>query len=162
MNKRDAANYLGISTRALEGHASKGELSVRYVKGRTGDVADYDESELRKLKAKLDSKRAARPAVTDNSPETREGEPRSLARLSDVQSGDLFQALLALAQKRKTQPQVSPSEKLMVTLKEAAEIVSLSPAHLREAINAKKLKGRIIGRGYKIKRVDLDAYIKKL
>jgi excisionase family DNA binding protein len=142
MNKKDAAIYLGISTRALEGHASKGELSTRYVKGRTGDVADYADGELRKLKAKLDSKRAA--------------------RLADVQSGDLFQALLALTQKRKTQPQVNPSEKLMVTLKEAADIVSLSPAHLRDAINTKKLKGRIIGRGYKIKRADLDAYIKKL
>jgi len=50
----------------------------------------------------------------------------------------------------------------MLTLADAAALSSLSENHLREAIKAKKLKGRIIGKGYKIKRVDLDAYIKKL
>lgn len=162
MNKKDAANYLGISTRALEGHASKGELSVRYVKGRTGDVADYDEGELRRLKAKLDSKRAARPAVMPDSLEGREGEPRTLARLSDVAAPEWLTALAALTSDRKSQPRADVGSKIMLTLADAAELSSLSEYHLREAIKAGKLKGKIIGRGYKIKRADLDAYVKRL
>ena len=62
----------------------------------------------------------------------------------------------------KVQPQADVGAKIMLTLADAAALSSLSENHLREAIKAKKLKGRIIGRGYKIKRVDLDAYIKKL
>ncbi len=34
--------------------------------------------------------------------------------------------------------------------------------HLRDAITDKKLKARIIGRGWKIKRDDLALYVKKL
>jgi excisionase family DNA binding protein len=44
----------------------------------------------------------------------------------------------------------------------AAALTSLSMNHLREAIHAGKLKGKIIGKGYKIKRSNLDAYVKKL
>jgi excisionase family DNA binding protein len=45
---------------------------------------------------------------------------------------------------------------------EAAQLSGLSRGHLREAIDAGKLKARIIGRGWRVKRDDLDAYVKKL
>jgi excisionase family DNA binding protein len=38
----------------------------------------------------------------------------------------------------------------------------LSRNHLRQVIEEKKLKARIIGRGWRVKRGDLDAYVKKL
>jgi excisionase family DNA binding protein len=49
-NKKDAAAYLGISTRQLENYSRQGRLSVRKEKGRTGDIAIYDDEELRQLK----------------------------------------------------------------------------------------------------------------
>jgi excisionase family DNA binding protein len=162
MNKQDAADFLGVSTRMIEQHAKRGRLSVRYVKGQRGDVADYDESELRALRAEHDSKRAPRPSVSRDSPETPEQGSQSIARLSDVRAPEFLQGLLALAAGRKSQPRADVGSKIMLTLADAAELSSLSENHLREAIRAGKLKGRIIGRGYKIKRVDLDSYIKKL
>jgi excisionase family DNA binding protein len=39
---------------------------------------------------------------------------------------------------------------------------SLQRATLREAIDARKLKAKIIGRAWRVKRVDLDEYIEKL
>ena len=50
----------------------------------------------------------------------------------------------------------------MLTLADCAALSSLSEHHLSEAVKAGRLKGKIIGRGYKVKRVDLNAYVKRL
>jgi excisionase family DNA binding protein len=54
------------------------------------------------------------------------------------------------------------SDKLTLSLTEAALLAGLSRGHLRLAIAEKKLKARIIGRGWRVKREDLEAYVKKL
>jgi excisionase family DNA binding protein len=45
---------------------------------------------------------------------------------------------------------------------EASQLSGLSRRILRQAIEEKKLKARIIGRGWRVKRADLDAYVMKL
>jgi excisionase family DNA binding protein len=50
----------------------------------------------------------------------------------------------------------------MLSLAEASQLSGLSREHLREAIEEKKLKARIIGGGWRVKRDDLDLYVKKL
>jgi excisionase family DNA binding protein len=50
----------------------------------------------------------------------------------------------------------------MLTLQEAAALSNLSRAHLRQAIRCGKLKAKIIGRGWRIKRADLDTYVRAL
>jgi excisionase family DNA binding protein len=57
---------------------------------------------------------------------------------------------------------LSIGEKIILTLNDAAALTSLSKGSLREAIKAGKLKARIIGKGYKIKRSDLDDFAAKL
>jgi len=54
------------------------------------------------------------------------------------------------------------TDKLTLSLTEAALLSGLSRNHLRQAIEDKKLRARIIGRGWRVKREDLDAYVKKL
>jgi excisionase family DNA binding protein len=54
------------------------------------------------------------------------------------------------------------AQKLMLTLADAAALTSLSKDHLSDAIHAGKLKARKLGRGWKIKRDDLDLYVRKL
>jgi len=54
MNKKEAAAYLGISTRQLENYARQSRLSVRKEKGKTGDIAIFDDEELRQLKDERD------------------------------------------------------------------------------------------------------------
>jgi excisionase family DNA binding protein len=178
MNKKDAANYLGISPRTLEWHTKQGNVGVRYVKGKTGDVADYDDGELRALKAKLDGHRAPRAAVVREGHESSETEPRSLARLADLQPdqfaemlaraysagvGEVMQRLPALLPPADgNAPAVPLADKLTLNLTEAAQLSGLSRAHLRQAIGERKLKARIIGRGWRVKRSDLEAYVTKL
>jgi excisionase family DNA binding protein len=54
------------------------------------------------------------------------------------------------------------AHKLTLSLAEAAQLSGLSRNHLRAAIEEKKLKARIIGRGWRVKRSDLEAYVVKL
>jgi len=54
------------------------------------------------------------------------------------------------------------TDKLTLTLTEATLLSGLSRGYLRQAIHAGKLKARIIGKGWRVKRADLDSYVKKL
>jgi excisionase family DNA binding protein len=61
-----------------------------------------------------------------------------------------------------SKPALSVADKLTLSLIEASQLSGLSRGHLREAIEDKKLKARIIGRGWRMSRASLDAYVKRL
>ncbi|MGB3637657.1 MAG: helix-turn-helix domain-containing protein [Rivularia sp. (in: cyanobacteria)] len=46
MNKKQAAEYLGVSVRALERYVQQGRLTVRYEKGKTRPTANFNQSEF--------------------------------------------------------------------------------------------------------------------
>jgi excisionase family DNA binding protein len=165
MNKKQAAEYLGVSDRAVERYTSKGKLSVRYQKGQRGDEAVYDERELKRLRSELDKKRTVvRPAI-EATTDTPDDEPRQLARLSDNQDAAamLMQIIMAARERRSNMHALTDlAVKKLLTLPEASALSGLSAGHLRAAIHAGNLKGKIIGRGYKLKQADLDAYVRKL
>jgi excisionase family DNA binding protein len=164
MNKHEAASFLGITERGLEYHVKQGNISQGYVRGKTGDVADFSEAELKKLRRKIDQRRTPRAAIARD--ENPEDAPRSLMSLRDAPAlADLLARLLERPQlpPAPSEPTITDlSHKLVLKLSEAAQLSGLSHNHLREAIRAGKLKSRIIGRGFKVKRSDLDAYVRKL
>jgi excisionase family DNA binding protein len=167
ITKEEAARILKAkNVRTVERYAARGRLSVTYEKGTTRDVPVYDESEVRALAAELQKPSTpARPSFEPSASASQAIATRadnSDARLSQAVAFDFLAGLSAIAGTAKTLPQVNVGEKVMLTLTDAAALSSLSENHLREAVKVGKLKGKIIGRGYKIKRVDLDAYIKKL
>jgi len=51
MNKQAAADFLGVSVRAVERYTQQSKLSVTYAKGRTRPVAEYRQEELDALRA---------------------------------------------------------------------------------------------------------------
>ncbi len=56
MNKKEAAEFLDVSTRLVEKYASEGRLGeVTYIRGKTGKQAEYNRKAVEKLKAILDS-----------------------------------------------------------------------------------------------------------
>jgi excisionase family DNA binding protein len=74
-------------------------------------------------------------------------------------------ALQALLKSRRASEEVSIADlaqKLMLNLSEASVLSNLSRTHLRKAIQSGKLKAKIIGRGWRIKRADLDIYVRAL
>ncbi len=160
--KKEAADYLGISTRQLENYAKQGKLSVQYQRGRTGDVATFDDAELRKLKAEIDSRHMPRPSVVTDAPESH-AMVRDLA--SDASRLPALQNLLGALLSSKATPVPSISDlaaKPLLTIAEAQRLAGLSRQTLLEAHHAGNLKLITIGRGYRVKRNDLDQFIKKL
>ncbi len=155
LTKHAAAERLGVSIRAIENYSAKGKLHPKYAAGRRGKVALFDEAEVDALKDErgevVFSPRP--PKVTTESALTLASEsPQRLAFLETIRA--------ALGGSNKST--LSIGEKIILTLNDAAALTSLSKGSLREAIKAGKLKARIIGKGYKIKRSDLDDFAAKL
>jgi excisionase family DNA binding protein len=147
MNKRETSELLAISTRLVEKYASEGRLGeITYVRGKTGKQADYDREAVEKLKQVLESPDTAMTAT--KTPDAR-----------------LFVASLveAMASGEKVRgASVRVSEKLLLAVSDCRLLTGLSEQSLREAIHVGKLKAKIIGRGYKIKRQDLDEFVEQL
>jgi excisionase family DNA binding protein len=162
MNKKEVAEALGITTRQVETYASKGRLGeVKYVRGRTGKQADYDAEAVAVFKAELDN-----PDHPITALQAANSQPSGLS--VPANSDRLITTLEALGftrdhERARALPSIADlAAKPLLTLAEAYTLTGLSRGILREAIDAGKLKARIIGRAWRIKRDDLNAFIKKL
>jgi excisionase family DNA binding protein len=167
MTKEEAAELLEVSTRAVERYTKQGRLSVTYEKGKTRSVAVYDRAELERLKEELKQPvYPARPVVVSS-------EESSQALTTTRPDHDVSEivAILARALERAAPPAVAsrPSlteiaVKMVLSLKEAAALSGIPRARLLEAIESGKLKAGkdTIARGWRVKRDNLDAYVKKL
>jgi predicted transcriptional regulator len=146
MNKKEVAEFLKVSTRIVEKYASEGRLGeVTYIRGKTGKQAEYDREAVENLKTILESPDTS---LATKSPDAR-----------------LFAAQLVKALTNHEQPRteaIRTSEKILLNVKDCQLLTGLSDAEIRKTIKAGTLKGKIIGRGYKIKRKDLDNFIDKL
>jgi excisionase family DNA binding protein len=146
MNKKEVAEFLKVSTRIVEKYASEGRLGeVTYIRGKTGKQAEYNREAVENLKTILESPDTA---LTTKSPD---------ARLFAAQ---LVKALTNIEQPRSEA--IRTSEKILLNLNDCRLLTGLSDANLRDAIHNNKLKAKIIGRGWKIKRQDLDEFINNL
>ncbi len=166
MNKAEAAAYLNVSTRAVERYTAKGKLTPIYEKGRTGLAPIYDKAQLDSVKAEMSVPPAIQ--VKPDKPDTRDkgDAPRKSTALAIPRfskSDSLADFVAAIEQARMQAKPFAPLEaKLTLSLSEASALSGLSRSHLRQAIEEKKLRARIIGRGWRVKRDDLDAYVRKL
>ncbi|HEX8651669.1 MAG TPA: ankyrin repeat domain-containing protein [Pyrinomonadaceae bacterium] len=129
--------------------------------------AIFNEGELQRLKEELDDLLPQTWPTEDAFDATTAETPQSLtpAQLSDL-GERLLAAIIALRPLQlpaKPAPSIADiAHKLMLTLAEAAALSNLSRNHLRQAIKTGTLKAQKIGRGWRIKRTDLDAYISAL
>jgi len=178
MNKHEAAAYLDMSVRTLQRLTSAGEIGASEVCGRTGMVTDYAKEELDRYKDEQarrtqDGTRYVRPHVAPGTPDapseiqglTRRKQGVSIAPVTldtgDARDTPEMRTRMMAAFEAMASP-VRLTDKLTLSLTEAALLSGLSRNHLRQAIEDKKLRARIIGRGWRVKREDLDAYVKKL
>ena len=65
LTKKEAAEYLGVSTRTLERYVKNGKLSVRYEDSQNGEIALFDSGELDQFADDKQTPRI-RPASTDS------------------------------------------------------------------------------------------------
>jgi excisionase family DNA binding protein len=153
VNKKEVSKFLGVSVRRVEQFDHDERLGAKtYVKGKTGKEAHWEEEAVERLKVELNS--------TDK-PDT---------GLQTLRSHDarLFAVSLVEAMQNHNEPKqkagrdVEIADKPLLKLDEAAALTGLSRQILRKAIDSEELKGKIIGRAYRIKRDDLDVFVKNL
>ncbi len=59
---------------------------------------------------------------------------------------------------RKSEHEPAPIGERLLTIREAGEILRLHPRTVREYVRRGELKGRLIGRRWRFRRKDLDAF----
>jgi excisionase family DNA binding protein len=176
MNKQEAADFLGVSVRALERYVQQGRISVKYEKGKTRPTANFDSTELEAFKIELNQP-TIKPAVetrqitTDQQTQTanatyQSGEITRFDDISEFGEIDAIEKLSSIIEqllgKGDNQPIVPIADKLLLTLPEAQALTGLSKEVLRQAIASGELKAKVIGKGWRIKRSDLESFIDKL
>lgn len=147
MNKKETAEFLGISTRLVERYAKDGRLGERkYVRGKTGKIADFDREDVEKLKAELSAPATLAP-IALNRPNASE-----------------FVALLteAIKGEKPRTASVRISEKLLLTKDEARQLSGLPGWKIDEVIESGELKSEKMRSRIKIKRSDLDEFVNNL
>ncbi len=165
MNKKEAADYLNVSTRAIERYTTKGKLTPRYEPGRTGPAPVYDRAQLDGLKDEMSAALAPPDPVKRDKPVKGDKDDTggALVLSRSGSSAALVELVAAIESARaQAKPQAPLEAKLTLNVVEASALSGLSRSHLLEAIHAGKLKAKIIGRGWRVKRDNLDAYVKKL
>ncbi len=155
-----AAAYLEVSTRTLQRYTTQNKISVTYKHGKTGAEADYDQAELERFKNQKESEvyQPATQLLTRS-----EGQSQALAPI-DRESLALVGASAAAAifdRLQPVRPRIPIESKPLLKLSEACQLTGLSRQILREAIDQKRLKAKIVGRAWRIRRSDLDNYIQK-
>jgi excisionase family DNA binding protein len=60
--------------------------------------------------------------------------------------------------RKKTKTDAAPIGDRLLTLREAADVLRLSPRTLREYVQRGEIEGRIIGGRWRFRRADLDAF----
>jgi excisionase family DNA binding protein len=180
MNKTAAAKRLNISVRSLQRAVQAGKLTVTYKRGKHGkQEAVFNADDVSRYKGELKSE-TVKPALTPPEQPTQALERiadriESIATTRDTgMARSVIEGLAAMhlhvaselnasiSRAEAAQATSLASGKLLLSLHDARALTGLSAQFLRAAIKDGKLKSRIIGKGYKIKRADLDAYIKKL
>jgi excisionase family DNA binding protein len=147
-----------LSVRSVERYINLAEVSPAELGSGRGNQSKFRRVDVEKIKAAYKIATTKREKKTTSlaivKPATRTHDA-----LLDLR---LQQGISTLNQNGKERPLAHISVKLMLTVAEAAALSNLSEDFLMKAIKAGKLIGKVIGRSYKIKRPDLDAYIKKL
>ncbi len=162
MNKKEAAQYLGVSTRAVERYVQQGKLHIQYVQGKHGREALYDNDEVKAFKQEL----IAPVHRTVPEPTTNSSLPQQAAAIQQHLVGEMVVEALVAAielvierQEHKRRPTAPVEQKLLLTLKEVQALTGLSQQHLREAIRSGKLHAPKVGRARRVARRDLEHYI---
>lgn len=156
MDKAAVAQFLGVSERAVERYAQEGKLSVKYVPGKRGKRAEYNEMEVTALKEELQApvyRSQVTPTISDALSSGIVGVTSTLASPKALE----FLETIAEAQ------QIALLwSRLVWSLEEAALATGFSRFHLRAALALGTLQGKKVGRGWKVRPDDLRKYTKLL
>jgi predicted DNA-binding transcriptional regulator AlpA len=190
LNKIEAAEYLGCTTRTLERHIKDKKIGVTYQQSKYGEIAMFDPQELEDFKSGKTATRTTRivPAapyeqaelIDEPTPQDR-GQIVTASSQKDLASktpsdslplgmGGLIapidnwfgRVVQAIENVGNRRTITELRSKPLVTLDEAQIITGLSREILIDAIKKGQLPTRIMGKAYRIKQADIDRYISEI
>lgn len=168
LTKEQAAKALNCSVRTVERYMKENKLTVTYKKvGSTRAIAMFHEDEVTRLAEAITP--PIKPAVVEETRQFTTEEADGLAML-EHECGEIVgiveidenERLAKIIELLLTTQRVRICEKLILTLDECRDLSGLSKQRLREAITTGQLKAQKIGKGWKIKRKDLEQYVDDL
>jgi len=169
VNKAEAAEFLGVSVRAVERYTSAGKLPSRYVRGKTGQILYFSEADLQVFKDELEMpvEKAATSSVDirQQSPanERRQGLSTALATVDALNSTVVAHLMQAAFDKGRQALPVPVADKLLLTVDEAAAYAGVGRRAIETAIKSGTLVAhRGLAQGRRVRRADLEAWISKL
>jgi len=185
VSKREAAELLGLSERAVARHAQAGRLRAHYERAPGGGERVYyyraEVESLRDVLAQAQRRGLARSPVdtlllgvqaSSREPNERGEQLQTVAAQLDTALGQLVEVLRAElpriaapagSEPARARPLVAVSDKLTLTKREAAALAGLPMAEIKRAVAKGRLRAvELRGGKVRIKRADLDAYVRKL
>lgn len=169
LTKQLAAEFLGVNVRTLERYTQEGKIGGRYEKGKTRSVMVYDSEELQAFKAAQETK-TYKPAV-DPTPTNPDRDEAALSKFVEgtqplhLLAGldHLADVLKAIREEQELDRKSVPiHHKLTLSLAESSALSGLSRQRIRAAIKDGTLTAQIIGKGFRVKRTDLEDYVDNL
>ncbi len=155
MNREEAAQELGISVRSLQRAVKRGALKVKYKRGVSGKhEAVFDAEEVARFKEEMEREVIPEPATTNDTALTRIDAPEA--------RNALIQLLERANRLDNSTPAVAIENKPLLKLNEVSILTGLSRQILKNAIDNKKLKAQIVGKAWRVKREELDQFIKRM
>jgi len=190
MDKKEAAKYLKLSEKTIERYKASGKLSARLRRvvggdGKTRKVLDFEQPDVERLRCEL-SGDIVFPNLTDGQPQTntqtdtdiQTGTDRKSSKNTDLsrigqtptdtniqtQTTNPIEIIFARFENviEKNLGVLRAGGKLLLDLRDCRQLTGLSQTTLKDAIKSEKLQAKIVGRGWKVKRSDLDKFIKNL
>ncbi len=166
MNKKEASEYLNVSTRAIERYTAQGKLIPTYEKGRTGPAPVYEQAQLDELKRQMDEVADATHSTVKSDKadkrDRRDNGNKDGALVLRSGSRAHIVSFIAALDKARGQSITDIAAKPLLTRAEAQQYTGLSRELLHEAVTSGRVKEIKLGRAYRIKRAELDSYIEAL
>jgi excisionase family DNA binding protein len=161
MTKPEAAAFLGVSEKTISRYVSASKLPAHYVAGKTGRQLDFKEYDLEQFRREAtETIEAGQPGQDTSGALVPTPVVASPVVPPPLTLADLVRAVMAeTGQDKATVP---AADKLALSLDEAAALSGVP----RSVLDAARKDGRLvavkIGRGYKVRRGDLEAFVSSL
>ena len=150
-SKKEAAELLGVSTRAIERAVRRGHLAAQYRPSKHGRMAWFAAADLDRYR-NFQQVRAPLGFTSDIDLPKRE---------PGIMVGTITPLDESLARQRR-ENSVPLHQRLMLSVEEAVELSGLPRNFVLEKIQSKQLKAVKIGRSLMLKRRDLEDFVEKL
>jgi excisionase family DNA binding protein len=153
LTKVEAAELLGVTPKSIQNYVTRGELSCKRERTKSGEAMFLSRVELDEFRARRDAG-VYQPLVDSQLP--MKIAPQSLQLVEkDIQ--ERLMSAVEIFIKRSATP-----NKLMLTIEESHEVSGLPKSHLREAIKGGSLKATKISRRWLVKRQELERFVGEL